>query len=514
MALDLRSAAQAPRLVSLVARRCTDLAQPSIRRQLFRSIFLTAAAALALVSIPSLLLTAFAVNQHLQQGLEQNVNYLRLRFNRTRLLSHGERERQLRDDLSDLSAGGDLYWIEKPNRQTLLPQQFGRLPSKVVDTRSPLPQSMSEITWSDSVAFINFQSLLSNAKGELFELRRVGPLDYNKDVWVARDFSLLATYLYRYLWLSLAAWLVVLLGSAAVARFLASRLVRPIQLINSHAQTATPERLALLGDRLADAPLELQDLAVAFDGLMVRLASTWSSQNAFTRHVSHELRNPLTLVKGYLERVLRRADGLPAPVQDSIQVAAEETERIIALVGDLMELSRGQMGRLELRDRPTELHALLMRLVQRMQSGLNHPIQLELAADLADPQGACWLELDPDRLEQVLVNLLENAHKYSPAAQPIQLTAAREQGALVLRVIDQGIGVPAADQDLLFEPFVRASNAAAQASGTGLGLPVCRLLVQAMGGSVSLERSALGQGSCFRVQLPFREPAAEGKAGS
>ena len=172
------------------------------------------------------------------------------------------------------------------------------------------------------------------------------------------------------------------------------------------------------------------------------------------------------------------------------------------LLDDLLDLSRGDSGRLSVSQQPVALLPLLEQVQELAQSAQQRSIALQLP-DRAD----LIANADPDRLQQVLLNLIENACKYSAPEAPVELALLASEAELSIEVRDQGIGVPPEDQERIFERFQRASNALRE--GSGLGLSVVRLLVEGMGGQVSL-RSQLGKGSVFSLHLRPVEPAEEG----
>ena len=168
------------------------------------------------------------------------------------------------------------------------------------------------------------------------------------------------------------------------------------------------------------------------------------------------------------------------------------------LMDDLLDLSRGDSGRLSISNEPVHLADQLEEVADMARSTLDRPLQLNLptAADQRD----AIAQADPARLRQVLLDLIENANKYSPEDRPIQLTMREEESSHAIDVIDQGIGIPEDELDSVFERFHRASNAP-EHTGSGLGLSVVKLLVEGMGGTIEV-RSRLGEGSCFTVSLP------------
>jgi signal transduction histidine kinase len=222
----------------------------------------------------------------------------------------------------------------------------------------------------------------------------------------------------------------------------------------------------------------------------------------FMSIASHELKTPLTPLKLTLYSMERRlAQGLPVDLSSVIK-SRRQVDRLAGLVNDLLDASRLELGRLSLQPAPLELGHLVAEVVDQFRLAFERPFTLEV------PRERLWVQGDRDRLEQVLVNLLENAHKYSPAGETISVEVEARAGEACIHVKDRGIGIPALDQQRLFQRFYRAGNASHRHfGGLGLGLFISHSIARMHGGSLSLA-SAEGQGSTFTLGLP-RMPAHE-----
>lgn len=234
-------------------------------------------------------------------------------------------------------------------------------------------------------------------------------------------------------------------------------------------------------------------------------------KDEFVALVSHELKNPLTSIKGYVQLLRFQLEqthplALSEQAQLCLRVIEEEVDRLSGLASDVIDVARLQSGRLELRLDEVELVSLVRRVAQRQQiTTTTHPIAVQ-----SDPE-ALWLRADRSRLEQVLLNLVGNAIKYSPVGGPIgiRLTQAAEAPQVQVSIQDHGIGIPREQQARLFGRFVRATNASAQGiSGTGLGLFLCRELIERHGGQIWVE-SEEGQGTTINFVLPLAGPEEE-----
>ena len=209
--------------------------------------------------------------------------------------------------------------------------------------------------------------------------------------------------------------------------------------------------------------------------------------------VSHELRSPLTSVKGFTKTLLAKWDRFSdEQKRQMLATVNEDADRVTRLLGELLDVSRIDAGRVQLRRQMIDLAVIVARVVERMaHSPRSRPIEVDLPADL--PQ----LYADPDKVEQVVTNLVENALTY--AEGPVRISGAAEPDHVRVVVADQGPGIPASLQPHLFKKFFR--RAGERRSGTGLGLYITRGLVQAHGGTISVT-SVPGRGSAFAFTLP------------
>jgi len=223
-------------------------------------------------------------------------------------------------------------------------------------------------------------------------------------------------------------------------------------------------------------------------------------KDEFLGQVSHELRTPLTIIHGYSELIV---DGMledPASIRQSADEIHSSSALMLRLVDDLLDTSRLDAGRIELKPVSLDLGNWIIRLVTGFgQANPSHRI----VADVCEPLPI--VAADPDRLGQVMNNLLSNAARYSPPGTLIRVSADVVDDWLEVKVIDQGQGIAAEDCERIFEKFYRGKHGATLAvRGTGLGLAVARQLTQAHGGSIGLS-STLGRGSTFWIRLPIEQ---------
>ena len=216
----------------------------------------------------------------------------------------------------------------------------------------------------------------------------------------------------------------------------------------------------------------------------------------FVANVSHELRTPLTAIKGYTDTLVQDAlEGKPVS-GDFLAVVARNTDRLISLISDLLDLSSLESTDIMQKSQvnTTEITA---RVLKQLGSSFADKKQI-IEAKVNVPM----VTVDPSRLEQVLVNLLDNASKYTPQGGKIEITWDNEDREIVLRVRDNGPGIPAEHHSRLFERFYRVDKARSrEQGGTGLGLAIVKHILQRHGGSVSVE-SQIGHGSVFICRFP------------
>ncbi len=230
------------------------------------------------------------------------------------------------------------------------------------------------------------------------------------------------------------------------------------------------------------------------------------SRREFVANVSHELRTPLTSIKGAAETVLRYPDMTPDMRENFLTMAVEEADRMTRIVGDLLVLSRLDNQRTKWEISTFRLDVMLLRLCEVIHTDLEvhrHTLQKKLDAELPE------ITADRDRLEQVILNILSNAIKYTPDGGKISIRAAANATHVAVSVKDNGIGVPKEDQPHLFERFYRVEKSRTTGTGgTGLGLAIAKELVEAHGGSIRLQ-SEFGVGTEITVVLPIRSPLAD-----
>ncbi|MCC5666838.1 HAMP domain-containing histidine kinase [Nostoc sp. CHAB 5784] len=241
---------------------------------------------------------------------------------------------------------------------------------------------------------------------------------------------------------------------------------------------------------------ELNGLGASFNRMAASLEGVEARRREVIGDMTHELRTPLTVVRGYLEEL---ADGEIEASPEIYRRLAKETRRLERLVNDLQELSKAEAGYLPINIQRVNLHPLLESLVVKFTDQLleDGPVLVLECPSVLPPVLA-----DIDRTEQVLVNLLGNAVRYTNEGS-ITIRAGTEGSQLWIAVIDTGIGIPPENLPHVFERFWRADQSRDRHSGgTGIGLTISRRLIELQGGQIQVE-SELGVGSTFRFFLPL-----------
>jgi len=289
---------------------------------------------------------------------------------------------------------------------------------------------------------------------------------------------------------------IVILVAVGGGYVLVGRALRPVDLIARKAEIITQHNLterlpvAVTGD-------ELERLAVSLNHMITRLDDAFQNSKRFVADASHELRTPLTILRGELESLVQ--DGFaPAGLRDRVGSLLEEVERLSKIVDGLFALSRLDAGEAQAESVSFDLRQLAAEVADQMTLLAEDK---HISVDCSPGTGV-QAEGDRARLKQVVVNLLDNAIKYTPPGGAIRLKVSAAGPWALLEVTDTGIGIAAEALPHVFDRFFRADRSRSSLTeGAGLGLAIVKSICHAHGGSVEVE-STPGQGSCFRVKLP------------
>lgn len=235
-------------------------------------------------------------------------------------------------------------------------------------------------------------------------------------------------------------------------------------------------------------------------------------KDEFVSIVSHELRTPLTSIRGSLQLVLDEAGSLPDPDhRQLVQVALNNCERLIRIINDILDVAKIEAGKVALRTEPAAVRDLVRTALDSVD-GIARAAGVSFVLEL--PDDLPYVEVDADRVVQVLVNLLSNAVKFAPARSRVTVAAATHGAMVEIAVADRGRGIDEADQARLFQKFQQIDGSTTRATGgTGLGLAIVRGLVEQHGGTVTVV-SRPGEGTRFAFTLPVSAGAPSGSAAA
>jgi len=291
--------------------------------------------------------------------------------------------------------------------------------------------------------------------------------------------------------------LILLLASMG-GYFLARKSLSPIALMNRQTQRITAENLSARLDVMNERD-ELGGLALTINKLLARLENSFTEQRRFVADASHELRTPLAVLRGETEVSLAQSRSTDE-YKASLNLIKDEAERLSRIVEDLFVLARQPAEHRAVSRQPVRLDKLVEECGRAAQV-LAAQKSLKLTVTPGTPLS---LNGDDELLQRMILNLLDNAVKYTPAGGEISVELKPSNGDARLTVRDNGIGIPAKDQPRVFDRFYRVDKARSRAlGGAGLGLSIARQIAEAHGGTVSVESS--GGGSVFTVELPVRK---------
>lgn len=291
----------------------------------------------------------------------------------------------------------------------------------------------------------------------------------------------------------------VTLGMASFGGlFLAGRALSPIDKLTRLARRISAEDLGQRLDlRLPDD--EVGRLARTFDEMIARLDDSFRRQCQFTADASHEIRTPLTIIKGQIDVALQR-ERQPEAYRQVLVAVNEEVDHLIRLAGSLLTLARADAGQIPLAFENFSLTDMVTGAMEQVA-----PIASQRGVDLhLDPSPNVILQADEDLMLQLLLNLLDNAIKYTPAGGQVTVDWSADDGWIELKVRDTGLGISEEHIPYVFDRFYRVDKARSRSEGSaGLGLAISRWIVEAHSGSISVE-STPGKGSTFTVRIPIQ----------
>ncbi len=396
-------------------------------------------------------------------------------------------EAALKNAINNLSNTKMVLWVKNPNQKIIASSNnLHRLPNSTINqlislTEMPIKPQIYEINQH----YFVLCGLSLQVQGNL-----LGQLVLVQDV--TRDQTMFLAMVWR---LRTASILVIIVMVVAIT-FYIQRSLRPLRQISQMTEVISAEDLGQARLYLDNAPSEVRELAQTLNTMLSRLSQSWEKERQFFSNVSHELRTPLTIIHGYLQSILRRQHLLTEVQREALETAASEAERTVRLLQDLLDVARADSGYLYFNIQSCSLNDLVAEVVEMAGQDSDRTITIESSTY------PIQVKADYIRLKQVLLNLIDNAIKYSEPGTSISLKLSQQGEEGIIQVFDKGYGIPLQHQSRIFERFYRVDEARNRSTGgSGLGLSIVKTLVEAMGGSVTV-RSKLGEGSVFTVILP------------
>ena len=383
--------------------------------------------------------------------------------------------------IDNRTTGNTLIWVKNNNGELI-----AQSPSLEIATNVAALLNINNIPLLPELQTINGRYWLLCASPLEVKGTNLGRYYLAKDI---TDDQIMFLGLIRNL--SLASLLAIALMILAIALYIRHSL-QPLQRISQLTATISADRLGEAHIYLENAPSEVKQLAQTFDEMLVRLSQAWEHQRQLVSNVSHELRTPLTIVSGYIQSTLRRGNNLTQTQREALETAASEADRTIQLMQDLLDLARAESGRMHFQLEAIVINDWIGEVIQMAKRYSDRQIELE------SPAHPIVIKADANRLKQVLLNLIDNAVKYSDTQIKILLKQGDEA---IIQISDRGVGIPLQQQSRIFERFYRVNEARHRAGGTGLGLSIVKILVEGMGGRISV-RSQPGEGSTFTISFP------------
>ncbi|MDZ8081511.1 MAG: HAMP domain-containing sensor histidine kinase [Nostoc sp. DcaGUA01] len=397
-------------------------------------------------------------------------------------------ETGLQKSISNLANNNTLLWVKNSENKILAQSQTLTLLSNSMVSEL---MSLTKMPIKPQVYKINQNYFVFCGGSIEVQGKLLGNLFVVKDI--TREQTIFLAMVQS---LSMISVLAIIILTVAIAIYIKHSL-QPLRQLNQMAAVISAEDLGQAQLYLDNAPSEVKELAQTLTMLLSRLSQSWEQEREFVSNVSHELRTPLTIVHGYLQSVLRRQNNLTQTQQEALETAASEAERTIRLLQDLLDLARADSGYLHFQMKSYVLNDLVEEIVMMAEKYSDRQIHIESTIYPIE------VKVDYSRLKQVLLNLIDNAVKYSEANTPITFKLDRLPDKVIIQVCDNGYGIPLQHQARIFERFYRVDESRSHATGgSGLGLSIVKTLVEGMGGNVSIQ-SKLGEGSIFTITLPI-----------
>ncbi|NKE07143.1 MULTISPECIES: sensor histidine kinase [Mesobacillus] len=363
---------------------------------------------------------------------------------------------------------------------------------EVVSSSVPTDDSMQEIITGTPDDVPRTGLVLENDWKDKQYIASVSPLENSGAVYMFKNterVQSLITKLNKHFWL---AGILLLVSMAVIILFLSRFITKPVIKMNEATSKIRQ------GDYSVTLPRggndELGELSESIQVLADDLSHMKRQRNEFLASISHELRTPLTYIKGYAD-IAAKAGTTSEDRSHYLQIIHEEATKLSGLVKGLFDLAKMDENTFTIQKETVELCEFMRGIHSRLAPSFNEKnIALNLVC-----HGEVYIEADPTRFEQIIINLLDNARKYSEAGTATSMTVFKKSGKVQIIVKDEGKGIPEEDQSWVFDRFYRVDKSRSSAlGGSGLGLAIVKELVEAHGGKITLS-SKLGKGTTFEI---------------
>ncbi|WP_079507007.1 sensor histidine kinase [Mesobacillus jeotgali] len=365
---------------------------------------------------------------------------------------------------------------------------------EVVTSSIPMDQSMQNIVAAAPRDVPRSGLILEDDWRDMKYIASVSPLEETGNVYMFKNTERvqgLIAKLNRHFWL---AGILLLSSMVIITLFLSRFITKPVIKMNEATLKIRQGDYSVALPHLGND--ELGELGESIQVLANDLNHIKRQRSEFLASISHELRTPLTYIKGYAD-IAGKESTNPEDRSKYLQIINEEATKLSGLVKSLFELAKMDENTFSIQKESVELCKLLQGIQTKMLPSFNEKnIKLNFICE-----GEIYIEADPVRFEQIIINLLDNARKYSDAGTKTTIHAFKKRGRTHLAIEDQGKGIPKDDQAWVFDRFYRVDKSRSTAlGGSGLGLAIVKELVEAHGGKISI-KSEVGKGTIFEIVI-------------